>query len=221
MDVERAFSGPATGASAPSRPAPASIPRAGKAKPVFKMETAPAESDGDFFDLAGELDKTLADVQVAVDGNDDGGPEETHSIDEIFRAFRKGVEQQVDAQDYETHYNLGIAYKEMGLIDEAIAEFQYAAKDRARTVECCGILGLCFREKGMAPLALKWFQKGLDMPDIGESEAMGLRYDMAEVYLEQGDYDRALELYTEVYGFDSTYREVSGRLKEVRKQANS
>ena len=221
LDVERAFAAPSSGGSSPAKAAPAAIPRASKAKPVFKMETATAETEGDFFDLAGELDKTLADVQVAVDGHDDGGPEETHSIDEIFRAFRKGVEQQVDAQDYETHYNLGIAYKEMGLIDEAIAEFQYAAKDKARTVECCGILGLCFREKGMAPLALKWFQKGLDMPGIGEQELIGLRYDMAEVYREQGDYGKAFELYTEVYGVDSTYREVAGRLKEVRKQINS
>ncbi len=218
MDVERAFASPGSGGGSPSRSGSAAVPRASKARPVFKMEAATTETDGDFFDLAGELDKTLADVQVAVDGHGEGGAEETHTIDEIFRAFRKGVEQQVDAQDYETHYNLGIAYKEMGLIDEAIAEFQYAAKDTARTVECCGILGLCFREKGMAPLALKWFQKGLDLPGIGEREATGLRYEIAEVYLEQGDFAKARELYTEVYGVDSTYREVAGRLKEVRKQ---
>src|SRR5437899_9065905 len=140
-----------------------------------------------------------------------------HSLDEIFKAFKKGVEQQVDSQDYETHYNLGIAYKEMGLVDEAIGEFQYAARDPARTVECCEILGLCFREKGMPQLALKWYQKGLDMPNLGEHEGAGLRYDVAEVFREQGDYKKAMQLYTEVYGLDSTYRDVAGKIKEMKK----
>jgi tetratricopeptide (TPR) repeat protein len=214
LDVERAF-----GSQTISMPVAGPVPRATKATPVFKVEkTAAAEPEGDFFDLAGELDRSLADAQVAVqtaEPEPHDGP--GHSLDEIFKAFRKGVEQQVDSEDYETHYNLGIAYKEMGLVDEAIGEFQYAAKDPARTVECCGILGLCFREKGMHALALKWYQKGLDMPGLGEHEAIGLRYDMAEVHREQGDAARALQLYTEVYGIDSTYRDVTVKIKEMKK----
>ena len=99
----------------------------------------------------------------------------------------------------------------------ANGEFQFAAKDPGRTVECCGILGLCFREKGMPQLALKWFQRGLDTPNLGEPQAMGLRYDIAEVYREQGDHRKALQLYTEVYGANSTYRDVSAKIKEMRK----
>ena len=141
-----------------------------------------------------------------------------HSIDEIFRAFKKGVEQQVGSEDYDTHYNLGIAYKEMGLVDEAIGEFQYAAKDPSRTVECCGILGLCFRDKGMPQLALKWYQKALSMPNLSEHETIGLRYDVAEVLREQGDHAKALQVYTEVYGSDSNYRDVAAKIKEMKKQ---
>src|SRR2546422_2075274 len=196
------------------------IPRAAKARPVFKVEkrSEPIATEGDFFDLAGELDRSLAGAQVAVDTQVEESPEgRGRSLDEIFKAFKRGVEQQVDSQDYETHYNLGIAYKEMGLLDEAIGEFQYAARDPARTVECCEILGSCFREKGMPQLALKWYQKGLDMPSLGEREAAGLRFDIAEVYREQGDYKKAMQLYTEVYGLDSTYRDVSAKIKEMRK----
>ena len=94
---------------------------------------------------------------------------------------------------------------------------EYAARDPAKTVECCEILGLCFREKGMPQLALKWYQKGLDMPDLGEHEGAGLRYDIAEVYREQGDYKKAMLLYTEVYGLDSTYRHVADKIKEMKK----
>ncbi|HKN47002.1 MAG TPA: tetratricopeptide repeat protein [Candidatus Polarisedimenticolia bacterium] len=215
LDVERAFG---TQKLSVPRTVVADAPRARKARPVFRVETAPAEAEGDFFDLASELDKSLAEAQVAVDTQEQASLDEPgHTLDEIFRAFKKGVEQQVDSHDYDTHYNLGIAYKEMGLVDEAIGEFQFAAKDPARTVECCGILGLCFREKGMPELALKWYKKGLDTPDLAERESIGLRYDVAEVHREQGDYQKALQLYTEVYGMDSTYRDVTAKLKEMRK----
>ncbi|HEU4401553.1 MAG TPA: tetratricopeptide repeat protein [Candidatus Polarisedimenticolia bacterium] len=219
LDVERAFGSQTMVMKAPApAAAPKATPRASKAKPVFKVERTDAEPEGEFFDLAGELDKSLAEAQVAVDTQEQqsmDGP--GHSLEEIFKAFKRGVEQQVDSEDYDTHYNLGIAYKEMGLVDEAIGEFQFAAKDPTRTVECCGILGLCFRDKGMPQLALKWYQKGLDMPDIGDQESIGLRYDIAEVHREQADYRKALQLYTEVYGMDSTYRDVAAKVKEMRK----
>ena len=218
LDVERAFGAQTMVIPAPRPAPPADAPRAAKARPVFKVEKEQAVAEGDFFDLAGELDRSLAEAQVAVDTQDQESLEGPgHSLDEIFRAFKKGVEQQVDAQDFETHYNLGIAYKEMGLLDEAIGEFQYAARDPARMVECCGILGLCFREKGMPQLALKWYQKGLDTPSLGEHEAIGLRYDVAEVHREEGEYKKAMQIYSEVYGMDSTYRDVAAKIKEMKK----
>jgi tetratricopeptide (TPR) repeat protein len=217
LDVERAF-GSQTMKITPPKAAATAAPRGTKATPVFRVETTRAEPEGEFFDLAGELDRSLAEAQVAVDTHEKEPLEgQGHSLEEIFKAFKKGVEQQVDSEDYDTHYNLGIAYKEMGLVDEAIGEFQYAAKDPARTVECCGILGLCFREKGMPQLALKWYQRGLDTPELGDQEAVGLRYDIAEVHREQGDYRKAMELYTEVFGMDSTYRDVAAKIKEMRK----
>jgi tetratricopeptide (TPR) repeat protein len=141
---------------------------------------------------------------------------QAHSFEDIFAAFKKGVEQQVDSDDFDTHYNLGIAYKEMGLVDEAIGELQFAARDPARTLECCGILGLCFRDKGLPDLALKWYRRGLDHPGLDEHQTLGLRYDIAEVHREKGELDEALKIYTEVYGIDSTYRDVSARIKEVK-----
>lgn len=218
LDVERAFGAQTMVIQAPRPAPPADAPRAAKARPVFRVEKEQAVAEGDFFDLAGELDRSLAEAQVAVDTQDQESLEGPgHSLDEIFRAFKKGVEQQVDAQDFETHYNLGIAYKEMGLIDEAIGEFQYAARDPAKMVECCGILGLCFREKGMPQLALKWYQKGLDTPSLGEHESIGLRYDIAEVHKEEGEYKKAMQIYSEVYGMDSTYRDVAAKIKEMKK----
>jgi tetratricopeptide (TPR) repeat protein len=212
FEVEQALAGKSRPAE-PAKPAP----QASRPRPVFRVEKTEPAAGGDFFDLAAELDASLAEEQEREHVRDkDALDGQAHSFEDIFAAFKKGVEQQVDSDDFDTHYNLGIAYKEMGLVDEAIGELQFAARDPARTLECCGILGLCFRDKGLPDLALKWYRRGLDHPGLDEHQTLGLRYDIAEVHREKGELDEALKLYTEVYGIDSTYREVSARIKEVK-----
>ena len=112
---------------------------------------------------------------------------------DIFKEFKKGVDKQLGKEDYDTRYNLGIAYKEMGLIDEAIAEFQLAAKDEGRLLECSSMLGICFLEKGMPKLAVKWFEKGLTAPGRSEEEYQGLRYDLAMAHEAAGETRSRLE----------------------------
>lgn len=168
-----------------------------------------------FFNLADELEKDLAEQASFPAAPAMAGPEGEASLEEIFREFKKGVEQQLSPEDYETHSNLGIAYKEMGLIDEAIGEFQLASKDPGRAVECCSMLGLCFLEKGMPQLAVKWYRKGLEAPHIRESETVGLLYDLANVYQSTGDVDNAYRTFLEVYGFDTGFRDVAARVREL------
>ncbi len=194
-----------------------------KAGGASSPATAPAPSldeqnlfadEQSFFNLADELEKELAEAP-GTKAPAMAGPEGEASLEEIFREFKKGVEQQLSAEDYETHSNLGIAYKEMGLIDEAIGEFQLASKDPARAVECCSMLGLCFLEKGMPQLAIKWYRKGLDSRDIKETETMGLLYDLAGVYQSTGDMDNAYRTYLDVYGLDAGFRDVAERVREL------
>ena len=168
-----------------------------------------------FFNLAEELEKELADEPTTPEAPAMEGPEGEVSLEEIFREFKKGVEQQLSAEDYETHFNLGIAYKEMGLTDEAIGEFQLASKDPARMVECCSMLGLCFLEKGMPQLAIKWYRKGLEAPDIKEVETVGLLYDLGCVYQDTGDLELAYRTFLEVYGLNTNYRDIVHRVKEL------
>jgi tetratricopeptide (TPR) repeat protein len=137
------------------------------------------------------------------------------SLSDIFREFQKGVDKQLGKEDYETRYNLGIAYKEMGLVDEAIAEFQLAAKDEARLLECASMLGICFVDKGMPKLAVKWFEKGLAAPGRTEEEYQGLRYDLASALEQAGDTARALSLYTELFGQDATFRDVAEKVRQL------
>ena len=186
---------------APPPPAPALT--------TAQEENLFAEED-DFFDLASELESELADETEQISLS-----EEEQSLEEIFKEFKKGVEQQLDSEDYDTHYNLGIAYKEMGLIDEAIGEFQLASKDPKRAVECSSMLGLCFMEKGMPQLAIKWYKKGLEMPEITEEEHLGLLYDLGSAYMEVGDTDNAQKAFMEVYGMNTGYRDIASRIKQL------
>jgi pilus assembly protein FimV len=135
---------------------------------------------------------------------------------DIFKEFKKGVDKQLGKEDYDTRYNLGIAYKEMGLVDEAIAEFQLAAKDEARLLECASMLGICFLEKGMPKLAMKWFERGLKAPGRTEEEYAALRYDLATAHEAAGDVDRALALFTDLYGQDANFRDVATKVRDLR-----
>src|SRR5262249_47420049 len=178
--------------------------------PAPVVEESLFADEDDFFDLAAELESELEEdtEQISLSG-------EEQSLEEIFKEFKKGVEQQLDSEDYDTHYNLGIAYKEMGLIDEAIGEFQLASKDPKRAVECASMLGLCFLEKGMPQLAIKWYRKGLEMPEISEEEHIGLLYDLGSAYMEVGDTDNAQKAFMEVYGMNTNYRDIVSRIKQL------
>jgi len=182
-------------------------------------ETAPdlsaADSGLDLSDELGELFGAQAAVEEApaAGGGTDLGDA---GLADIFKEFKKGVDKQLGKEDYDTRYNLGIAYKEMGLLDEAIAEFQLAAKDEARLLECSSMLGICFMEKGMPKLAVKWFEKGLQAPGRSEEEYAGLRYDLAMAYEADGETKKALSLFTDLYGQDANFRDVAAKVRELR-----
>jgi tetratricopeptide (TPR) repeat protein len=196
-------------------------------EPVFAapepepVEAAPppdASWGGGGFDLGAELGD-LFGAQAAVEEEPAASPSSDlgdSGLADIFKEFKKGVDKQLGNEDYDTRYNLGIAYKEMGLVDEAIAEFQLAAKDPNRLLECSSMLGICFLEKGMPKLAIKWFEKGLKTPGRREEEYQGLRYDLATAHEAAGDLDTALGLFTELYGQDANFRDVAAKLRELR-----
>src|SRR5260370_38569586 len=101
-----------------------------------------------------------------------------------------------EEEDLETHYNLGIAFREMGLLEEAISEFQKVAKanDRGRafryTMQCCMLLGLAFMEKGQPAIAAIWYERALQTPGNDPESTPALRYDL-EVPQEQPAEPRA------------------------------
>ncbi len=166
-----------------------------------------------FFDLAAELEEELSGDE-ALGGKSLLAPQE-QSLEEIVEGFKKGVAESLSPEDYDTHFNLGIAYREMGLIDEAIGEFQIAAKDTTYLVDCCSLLGACFLDKGLPELAVRWYQKGLETPNLKEEATLGLLYDLGNLYLSIDETEKAHRTFVEIYGTNSNYRDVVAKLEEL------
>jgi tetratricopeptide (TPR) repeat protein len=171
------------------------------------------DEEEDFFDLAGELEQELS--QEAVFQGDDLLVQQEQSLEEIVEGFKRGVAEHLSPTDFDTHFNLGIAYREMGLLDEAIGEFQLSAKDSRYLVSCCSMLGLCFLDKGLPELAIKWYRRGLEAEGIGEEDNLGLLYDLGCAYLASGDSSAAYKTFVDVYGINTNYRDVVARIEEL------
>jgi tetratricopeptide (TPR) repeat protein len=172
-----------------------------------------ADFANSFFDLTDVLGTALLDTGEGEEMHDATHVvEKIQSVDELFSAFREGVEKQVKGDDYDTHYNLGIAYKEMMLIDPAIEEFKIAMGDPERTLECCSMLSICEQARGDLALAVEWLRQGILAPGFPPEDSIGLRYDLAEIYLQQGHTRMAAEEFKAVYEMDPDYRDVAARL---------
>lgn len=155
------------------------------------------------------------------------GPGIDPGLAALFDEFRESVEEESGAKaeaDFDTHYQMGLAYREMGLLDQAVEEFQTAASLCApgdgtpRYLQCCNLLGHCFIEKGMARPAVVWFRKGLEAPGHTEDEYQAIRYELGVAYELMGDVERAVEVFSEVYAIDVSYRGVADRLRELQKK---
>ncbi len=125
-------------------------------------------------------------------------------------------------EDPETHYNLGIAFREMGLLDEAIGELQKTcqAVDRGhpfpQVMQTYTWLAQCFLDKGVPEAAIRWYQKALDSAGIDEETRTALHYELASAYETAGDKPAALKNFMEVYGRNIDYRDVAERIKPLK-----
>jgi len=89
-----------------------------------------------------------------------------------------------------------------------------------RYLQCCNLLGHCFMQKGVPQLAAKWFNTGLNSAGASEDERQALRFELAAAYEQIGDLDRAIDLFTEVYGINVSYRGVNERLRSLQERAH-
>jgi tetratricopeptide (TPR) repeat protein len=154
------------------------------------------------------------DTRMRIEDEEPSGDEEK-DFQTMLAAFKKGVDANVEDEDFQSHYDLGVAYKEMGLLDEAIAEFQKALRGADGRLRSSEALGLCFYEKGQFTVAETILRRALELPASGDAERVGLLYWLGRTQEELGKSPDALHSYNRVFAVDITFQDVSQRVKTL------
>jgi tetratricopeptide (TPR) repeat protein len=193
---------------APSEPLAPAAPAA-----PAPVAAAPA---GGFVDFGAMLleDDGPKNTRMRIEDEEPSGDEQK-DFQTMLAAFKKGVEANVEEEDFQSHYDLGVAYKEMGLLDEAIAEFQKSLRGVDGRLKGSEALGLCFFEKGQFTVAETILRRALELPAHGDAERVGLLYWLGRTQEELGKSPDALASYNRVFAVDITFQDVNQRVKSL------
>lgn len=172
-----------------------------------------------------EPEPTVAAEIVEAPGENEEPREEvaarTIGLEEMRSEFGLDAAEDSSNDDYETHYQMGVAYQEMGLTEQAIAEFQDAialvapSDGTRRFYQCANLLGHCFMQNAMANHAVTWFARALETPEISDEEYHGLWYELASAHEANGDDDQAATLFEKIYAENVDFRDVGQRVKHL------
>jgi len=139
----------------------------------------------------------------------------------LFRDFKRGVSQTLGEGDVETHFDLGIAYREMGLYEDAIGEFRYALGFPSRRLDALQMMGLCALDLGRGHDAVGHLEQALASPDIPDEREAPLRYELGRAYQSLPDRARALETFRRVFELDPDFQDVAARVVELEQEADA
>ncbi|MEW6488197.1 MAG: tetratricopeptide repeat protein [Thermodesulfobacteriota bacterium] len=179
----------------------------------WKGPQAGGEEDG-FIDLQTEV---LEGMDLRLGSTFEGfGDFEVSELDDIVREFKSGIAERLDDSDYETHYNLGVAYREMGLMDEAAQEFQMAARSPDKARDAYTSLSMVFRDQGRRSDALAALRMALAAPTNTPEDRAAILYEMGSTCEEEGDWDRALQSFEKTAELDPSHRDVRSRIQKLR-----
>jgi tetratricopeptide (TPR) repeat protein len=138
--------------------------------------------------------------------------EEQVDIESVFAKFKEGVKAQVDDSDSATHYDLGVAYKEMNLLQDAISEFYLAARDPLRACVCYSMVAMIELERGHQKAALEAFQQALHSPEKTTDQELSLLYEVGLLHESLDERAAALDSYRRIQRRDPSYRDVAQRI---------
>jgi tetratricopeptide (TPR) repeat protein len=174
---------------------------------------------GDFVDLSAmmlEEEQPERDTRMKVADEEPTGDEE-QDFQGMLARFKQGIDENIDEGDFQAHYDLGVAFKEMGLLDEAISELQKALRAPEGRLRSSEALGVCFVEKGAHVVAESILRRALELPATGDQERLGILYWLGRALEEQGKRAEARELYGRVFAVDVRFLDVGARSKALAK----
>jgi tetratricopeptide (TPR) repeat protein len=193
------------------RGAPAEAPPPAAPSPAA---SAPAEGYIDFGAMIlGGGDPKSTRFKVAYE---EPTGDEDADFAKMLSQFKEKVSENIDANDVRAHYDLGTAYKEMGLLEEAIGAFQKALRASASHLPTYELMGQTFIEMGEPEAAVKTLQRALQVKGGVEDEFVGIYYYLARAYEALDKKDSAVEFYDRVFSLDINFADVTERLRELR-----
>lgn len=222
---------PASGPAAPlGPPVPANVmPEPMTVEPVPVAEPVPAAADP-LGSLVGDLAASLEGLEDQAPPSHPGArasaPAESSVASPLSGLLDDLGEEPTRAttDDPQTHYDLGVAFREMSLLDEAIGEFQKVVKGAQKGkvppnfLQACTLLATCFMDKQMPAIAAKWYSRALETPNLDEEAIMAIEYDMGVAYELAGDKKTALEKFSEVYSQNIDYRDVAEKIRQLQQK---
>lgn len=172
------------------------------------------------FDIAASLDALdELDAPAAPASSGFASNAEEVDVDQVFAKFKQGVASQVSESDSSTHYDLGVAYKEMGLLSDAVHEFDLAARDPLRECMCYAMIGMIHLESGELDKAADAYIRGLSAEKKSVEQEMSLYYDLGNVYEMKNSAAEALYYFEKIARRDPGYRDVQERIDALRPSA--
>jgi tetratricopeptide (TPR) repeat protein len=214
-------------APAPVEPAPEPSPAGGSPPPAPIAEKTVAPPAGpaplpaaaaaeSFIDLGALImdDEQPRDTRMRI-GQKHPIEDEDQAFHEALAEFKRGIDQNIDAEDFQAHYDLGIAFKEMGLIDEAIAQFQKALRSPEGRLKTSEQLGIAFFEKSQYAIAEAVLHRAIDSLPGADDQKIGLLYWLGRAFEAQQRGREALPLYERALAVDIRFLDLGDRVKRL------
>ena len=141
----------------------------------------------------------------------------TKSFEEIFQEFHEGISAQLGEEDFETHYNLGIAYKEMGLHQEAIGEFSLCLRGTDRFLDASYMMAMSHKEIGEYNKAIEALEMAIASQQFNDQRHLVIKYELGALLELTGKKEDALRVFTQIHNTDATYRDVSEKVLNLQR----
>jgi tetratricopeptide (TPR) repeat protein len=212
--------------SKPKSPSPRAQPR--QSTPATEVpraatpkDNSPQRADDNFVNLSDWLREDAGPRSTRMVAAEDENRAEGEQADftDMLEKFKAGVAANVDDEDFDSHYDLGVAYKEMGLIDEAVAEFQKALRGATQRIRAYEALGQCFIERNEHDVAITVLGRALREPGMEDEDLIGVLYLLGFASEGSKKARDAAAYYQRVFAIDIDFRDVSKRLKQMTKAA--
>jgi tetratricopeptide (TPR) repeat protein len=184
----------------------ATMERIEESEKAPRADTAetPAEDAGLSVD---SLDFNTDDLDTALPAEDAPG-----QAGKSEKSRKVALQEQISEGDFATHYDLGIAYKDMGLFDNAIEEFKIASGDPKKIAPSKMMIGMCYVNLNQMDDAIAIYKQGLSIDTLDQQQKLGLLYELGVTYQSMEKKNEALDCFNKIVGYDPKFADVKSRI---------